>query len=448
MIVPARGAAPEADAPISQKYVRVAVGVGWMLTLGFVVHTAVRGGVGPHVRAFQLFYLFGCAGYLAIVHTISRVTTEALLGDWRCWLSGMFALRVVMIGAAPSDDVWRYAWEGRIQAAGFNPYRVAPNDESLSGLRDKGWEKINHPDYPAIYPPLAQIEFRLAASVYDPVRSIKVLHVLWDVLTVVVLARMLHRAGKVRHMAAVYGLCPLVLTAFGVEGHVDSLMVLLAMSALDAEQRGRSHLAGILLGLSMASKLMTLVILPWFLWRRTRSGLLALVVFASSYVPYLDAGASLLHSLTRFGSAGMFFSLPGTVSYLAGGFEVPSVFLFVLLCVMLVFFLTRCSSSVAYTGGAFGALICLLPTIHYWYFTWCMAFQVFRPRLPYLVATLALVVYFEAAQVRATTGDWIMPVWCPEVFWAALSLAWAGDTIAGQIKHRTVGRDPGDRRSA
>ena len=34
-----------------------------------------------------------------------------------------------------SDDLYRYAWDGQVQAAGTNPYRYPPADPALSGLR-------------------------------------------------------------------------------------------------------------------------------------------------------------------------------------------------------------------------------------------------------------------------------------------------------------------------
>ena len=36
-----------------------------------------------------------------------------------------------------SSDAYRYVWDGRVQAAGINPYRYIPADPQLSFLRDK-----------------------------------------------------------------------------------------------------------------------------------------------------------------------------------------------------------------------------------------------------------------------------------------------------------------------
>src|SRR5580704_14606822 len=66
--------------------------------------------------------------------------------------------------ATLSTDVARYVWDGRVQAAGINPYRYVPADEHLAELRDQAiYPHINRADYaPTIYPPVAQMIFVLA----------------------------------------------------------------------------------------------------------------------------------------------------------------------------------------------------------------------------------------------------------------------------------------------
>ena len=59
-----------------------------------------------------------------------------------------------------SDDVYRYVWDGRVQLEGVHPYRYAPVDPALGTLRDAHvFPRINHPEVPTIYPPLAQSLF-------------------------------------------------------------------------------------------------------------------------------------------------------------------------------------------------------------------------------------------------------------------------------------------------
>src|SRR6202022_4101065 len=72
-------------------------------------------------------------------------------------------LRLIAL-AAPvvlSDGINRYIWDGRVQAAGINPYHYIPTDPELEALRDPLiFPNINRNSYaPTIYPPVAQMLF-------------------------------------------------------------------------------------------------------------------------------------------------------------------------------------------------------------------------------------------------------------------------------------------------
>ena len=74
------------------------------------------------------------------------------------------ACRAVLVPQRPylSTDVYRYLWDGRVQAAGINPYRYVPEAAELSGLRDdKVFPNVNREDrnWLSPYPPVAQIVF-------------------------------------------------------------------------------------------------------------------------------------------------------------------------------------------------------------------------------------------------------------------------------------------------
>src|SRR5271167_4012131 len=60
-----------------------------------------------------------------------------------------------------SDDLQRYRWEAKVQAAGWNPYSIAPNDPRLISLRDKYFEIMPGRELPAIYPPATELVFRV-----------------------------------------------------------------------------------------------------------------------------------------------------------------------------------------------------------------------------------------------------------------------------------------------
>ena len=116
---------------------------------------------------------------LALVQGAFYLAAVAL--TWRGGLSRRALIAVLAVAAlmrlavllAPpylSDDINRYVWDGRVEAAGINPYRYVPADPHLAALRDETiFPKINRSDYaPTIYPPVAEYIFflgtRLRAS--------------------------------------------------------------------------------------------------------------------------------------------------------------------------------------------------------------------------------------------------------------------------------------------
>lgn len=83
------------------------------------------------------------------------------------WALGAVAIaaRAVHWGALPllSDDVYRYLWEGTLLNAGGNPFLTAP--AAVRGLDDALAARVNHPEITAIYPPIAQLGFRLLDAI-------------------------------------------------------------------------------------------------------------------------------------------------------------------------------------------------------------------------------------------------------------------------------------------
>ena len=93
----------------------------------------------------------------------------------------VFRLCLVFSIPALSDDIYRYVWDGRVQWAGINPYEFAPVAEELAHVRDALiFPKINHPELPTIYPPIAQIAFWVGYGISGGILGIKVLLVCAD----------------------------------------------------------------------------------------------------------------------------------------------------------------------------------------------------------------------------------------------------------------------------
>jgi len=390
---------------------------------------AINGGIEPDVRLFQAAYIMGFAGYLLLVVVALRKPPDSRTTHWPWWLVGCLALRVILIATTPSDDTFRYIWEGRIQLAGFNPYAHAPDDPALTHLRNDDWASINHPDYPAIYPPVAQATCLLAAAIHPSPMTVKCIIVFCDLLVILLLASVLRAMNQPPHGALLYALCPLVLTSFAVEAHIDSVMLLFTLLSVSAAQAKRLNLAAIALGLAISSKLIVIILLPWLFFRSRRSAILAIMVFAMTYLPYASAGESLIESLSRFGGGTSFFSLGETLGILDFSSTATKLFVVIVLVswISLVSFRTT-----AYTHAASASLtilLLLMPIIHYWYLTWVIVFVPFVRQWRWIAAALAMVAYFEAHATRAYTGAWVMPTWSPMIAWGCFGLGWLADVV-------------------
>lgn len=87
------------------------------------------------------------------------------------------------------DDVYRFVWEGWIQNYGYNPYLYKPSSPELKSLQQSShymqrvYMGINHPDVTSVYPPLAQLAFRLFSLLANRAGFFKLFFVAADVCT-------------------------------------------------------------------------------------------------------------------------------------------------------------------------------------------------------------------------------------------------------------------------
>ena len=92
--------------------------LGWFLLLGFALSVAALGGVAPGVRAFQVAYVVGFIGYSVLIGVLVRSRERTKIGRWRWWFAGCVVLRLLLAATEPTNDAFRYVWEGRVQRAG------------------------------------------------------------------------------------------------------------------------------------------------------------------------------------------------------------------------------------------------------------------------------------------------------------------------------------------
>ncbi|MCP4250458.1 MAG: hypothetical protein GY778_25730 [bacterium] len=402
---------------------------GLAALIGFALCTALLIDPASNVRAFQIGYAAGWVGYVILIRDLLRPGRGVARIRWRWWLAGCIVLRIALLHTTPSDDTYRYVWEGRIQRAGMNPFSHPPDAPHLARLRDADWKQINHPNYPTIYPPVAQAVFLLASLIHPSIYTVKAIFVLFDVGTLALLARWLAAAGHPPQRALVYGLCPLVVAAFAVDGHVDSLMLFFTAGAGLLMARGRYHWAAVALAGAIAAKIVAVVLLGWLAVRHWRAALLCVACLVVAYLPFASAGAGLFESLARFVGQTDFFGLVYPVTErLAGGAGARWVGVALLLGVA-AWSLRRRADLAGYGRLVMGTLVLVAPVVHYWYVCWALPFLAWRVRYCWLVLAGSMVFYFEAEHARVTTGQWQMPAWAPYATYLPFIAAWGVERL-------------------
>jgi hypothetical protein len=256
--------------------------------------------VGWYALAF-LCYVLACMALAVVSGRGTRLPRRWLL----VLLAFALAQRLAALPVPPSDDVYRYLWEASVQSHGANPYVLAPDAPELAGLAaESAWHgSVNHPDWTAIYPPLAQLWHRGVAAVRPDPLGMKLSFLLAEVALVGMLLVLLARRGLPAERVLIYAWNPLAVHSIAASAHHDSLAAALLVSALVMLGDGKAVSAATLGVAAALSKGFALVALPVLLaTRRLAPWLVAAGLAALALLPFLDAGPHLLGSLHRFGS--------------------------------------------------------------------------------------------------------------------------------------------------
>lgn len=325
-------------------------------------------------------------------------------------VAALMRLAVVLAPAYLSDDLYRYVWDGRVEAAGINPYRYVPSDTHLAALRDEAiYPKINRRTYaPTIYPPAAEYVFLLASRISESPLGMKAAMVALECAGIGVLLHLLALAGQPLERILIYAWHPLALWEFAGSGHIDAAVVTFVALALWAWRRELRWLTGMAVAAAALVKFFPAVIFP-ALYRRWdwKMPLAAAATVVLAYLPFLGVGRAVFGFLPGYvaeeglnNGAGFFlWNLVGTFLPLANVGAVPYVaFAGAALLAAGLYVLLReeASDHVVKAALALAALLTLLISPHFaWYFAWLLAFLCLAPSPAVLYLSVAsILLYF------------------------------------------------------
>ena len=307
----------------------------------------------------------------------------------------LFRVTLLPAHSTPSDDVYRYQWDGRVQRAHLNPYVVFPNSPGLEWLQNPDHPEPPAEDSPTIYPPLSELAYRLIETVPGYKRVSTIL----DLGCVVVLMFLLGAMKQPLHRVLAYAWNPTVLIAFAMSGHFDSLAIFTFLVALFFLVTNRPALSMGALALSFLSKFFPVLLLVTFLKRvrLAHVGLFAALIFAF-YIAYLDAGLHLLDGARNYArdwvnNGSLFHLLRHVAGSRVGGELIAALVLLAAIGYLAKKQAPPLLASLVLTGG----VLLLSPTAYPWYFTWSIPFLCFYPSGAWLLMSVTSVLGYTPA---------------------------------------------------
>jgi alpha-1,6-mannosyltransferase len=243
------------------------------------------------------------AGLLTIAATGLAERTPTRRALWLIFgLAVLLRAYVLLFDPLLSSDIYRYVWDGRVQAAGINPYRHMPADQALAFLRDSViFPRINRAETAVtIYPPVAQVFFLIVTRLGENVTVMRLALLGCESVTVTIIMLLLRRMNRPLTRVTAYLWHPLPLWEIANSGHVDALMVALMLLGLWIALTGQALRGAVLVALSVLVKPYVAPVLagiwrPWDL----RMPLAVMATAALCYLPYLSVGWGVLGFLTK-----------------------------------------------------------------------------------------------------------------------------------------------------
>jgi len=328
-------------------------------------------------------------------------------------LAALWHLLFLLMPLGSDDDIRRYVWDGRMQRLGYNPYLVVPNDPALGGLHTPDTRTLNNADLPSPYPAGAQLFFRAVITIHESVFALRVAFVICDLAIVLVLLDVLRRTGQEAHWILVYAWHPLLATEVAGSGHIDIVGVLLLVVSFAALIRRWRAIAAVAFALAVAVKLLPIVLLPLY-WRRVRirDALLAAIVFALLYLPFLDHGRIPIGSLGTFIQSFRFNDpVFAALERVAPVQVVVGFAAFVGVLIAIWFrakFQTWSADTFAWPMAA--SLLCA-PVVYPWYLLWLLPFVRSVATLPIIIWTVSIIPTYIVWHLRTLGRPWGLPGW-------------------------------------
>lgn len=363
------------------------IAVPVLVLISFLFYCYFLFGKGIPIERFTITSVANSVVFILIAFIIkgrdfSKKFIYAVLG------AGLL-FRILMVFSSPtgSDDIYRYIWDGKVFAAGVNPYKYNADDPALNDLHsEKLPAEINLPHYKTIYPPAAQIFFLTSYLIKgESVSGLKFLLLISEILTLIFIYLTLKLLKRNEKYILLYALCPLPVMQFMIDGHIDGLGIMFLSGFIYFYLKSKKVTSYLLLGFSTISKLISGMLIPViFFNEKGRKRITAILVPASilaiSYGMFLIDGTNPFESVENFAKNWMFNgSVFEIFRFVTHSHLLAREICGILFLVAWAVFAVKKGDFVRKAYYLFLVFFLLSTTVHPWYLTWLVLFFPFYP---------------------------------------------------------------------
>ena len=358
----------------------VAAAVGGTVVYGVAAMLGYVSAAGGSVQTVLLQIALALAGLGGAAALWKRSGSLVLAWIIAVGLGARFAL----LPSAPlqSNDVYRYLWDGRVLAAGIDPYVVAPDDARLAALRASGslYSHIDWTGVPTLYPPFDLALYTLGAWLGNFFGSqlvpLKALLLAGDVLSMALIAALLYVLKLPIGRLALYAWNPLVIVEFALNGHEESWAIAFLLATILALSTKKTTLAAVTMAGAVLAKLYPAAFVPALFARRSLApkALLVPAIVAAAYAPFVFWNTDVLGFLHAFAFK---YHFNDSLHLVLGTFGSAALFSLALVVAGIARY--RGAEAIVVLLGCEIAYLLLSPNVYPWYLA---VFAALLPLLP------------------------------------------------------------------
>lgn len=222
---------------------------------------------------FTILFPLICLAFAAYFLILKKAEQQA----FNFLIGAAILSRLFLVFTFPnlSDDIFRFAWDGHLILDGINPFSLLPSEVlelELDPFYRDLFPSLNSPNYYTIYPPVSQGCFTFAAllcptSMYGFSVLLKSIFFIAELGTLYYLIQILKHYKLDKFKVMIYALNPLIIVEFCGNLHFEAIMVFFWVLSFYLLIKEKLIWAGIIFGLSVCAKLLTLIFLPFLIKR-------------------------------------------------------------------------------------------------------------------------------------------------------------------------------------